>query len=376
MQGGWVADRPRLAIFLATSGHSGVDRVMTNLIEELARRGVPVDLVQISNHGPFFATLPAGVRRIELGTAHVGSSFLPLARYLRQERPAALLTDKDRVNRIALWARHLTGIPTRLGVRLGTTVSENLARRGWLDRRLQYASIRLFYPWADAILVPSQGAADNLARVGHLDPRRISVVPSPIAGDRLLAQAAEAVAHPWFEDPVVPVVLGVGELCARKDFATLIRAFALLRTARPCRLTILGEGRKRTQLESLVRDLGLEADVAMPGFVPNPYSYMARAALFVLSSRCEGAPVVLMEALALGVPVVSTDCPSGPREILHDGTVGPLTAIGDHADLAQAMAATLANPPSGDELRAAAEPFTVAASADRYLGALGLDSPV
>ncbi|HEX9668011.1 MAG TPA: glycosyltransferase [Thermoanaerobaculia bacterium] len=370
-----MADPPRLAIFLATSGHSGVDRVMTNLIGEFARRGVSIDLVQIANHGPFFATLPAGVRRIDLGTAHVASSFGPLARYLRRERPAALLTDKDRLNRMALWARRLTGVPTRVAVRVGTTVSENLARRGWLQRRLQYASIRLFYPWADAILVPSQGVAEDLARAGRLDPRRISVVPSPIAGERLRAQAAEPASHPWFDDRGVPVVLGVGELCARKDFATLIRAFARLRGERPCRLIILGEGRQRPQLESLVRELGIDRDVALPGFVPNPYADMARAALFVLSSRCEGAPVVLMEALAVGVPVVATDCPSGPREILRDGTVGALAPIGDDAALARSMAATLAHPPAAAELRAAAAPFSVAASARAYAAALGLELP-
>jgi glycosyltransferase involved in cell wall biosynthesis len=366
---------PVLAIFLATSGHSGVDRVMRNLIIEFAGRGLTIDLLRIANHGPYLDEIPPGVHLVDLGTAHVSTAFWPLARYLRRRRPAALMTDKDRVNRMALWARRLTGVPTRVAVRVGTTVSENLARRGVVKRWLQYASIRLFYPWADAILVPSHGAADDLARVGRLDPRRISVVPSPIAGERLLAQAAEPAPHPWFDDPAVPVVLGVGELCARKDFATLIRAFARLHAERPCRLMILGEGRQRAQLEALVRELDLEADVAMPGFVSNPYAYMARAAMFVLSSRCEGSPVVLMEALAVGVPVVSTDCPSGPREILHGGDVGPLAPIGDDVALARAMAETLAHPPTATELRAAAEPFSIGVSADRYLAAVGLEPP-
>ena len=361
----------RLAIYLATSGHSGVDRVMSNLIEEIARRGVPIDLLRIAGHGPHLREVPPGVRMIELGAAHVASSFWPLVSYLRRERPAALLSDKDRLNRFALWARRLSGVSTRVAVRMGTTVSENLAKRSRFDRWLQYASIRRFYPWADAVLVPSQGAADDLAAIGGLKPLKIRVVPSPIVNERLFRQADEACPHPWFGDAGEPVVLGVGELCERKDFATLLRAFVLLQRSVPARLVILGEGRKRAELEAQARAAGVADRVQLPGFVANPYAYMARAALFVLSSRCEGAPVVLMEALACGVPVVSTDCPSGPREILQGGQLGPLVPVGDAAALAEAMRTTLLAPPDRALLQQGAAPFRASASAERYLAALG-----
>jgi len=364
--------KPVIAFFLATSGHSGVDRVMTNLITEIAGRGYPVDLLRIANHGPHFKSLPENVRLVELGTAHVNSSFRPLLRYLRQTRPAALLSDKDRLNRIVLLARRFAGVDTRVAVRMGTTVSENLAKRGWFDRALQYFSIRRFYPWADAVLVPSQGAAEDLIRIGSLPPDKVRVVPSPIVNDRLYRLAEEDPGHPWFSDPSVPVVLGVGELCERKDFATLLQAFALLRQKRPARLIILGEGRKREALLELAKQLEVAEDFTLPGFHPNPYAFMARSALFALTSRCEGAPVVLMEALACGTPVVSTDCPSGPREILQGGQLGPLVPVGDFQALAAVMEEQLAAPVSRSQLRQGAEPFRVSNSADRYLDALGV----
>lgn len=363
----------RLAIYLATSGHSGVDRVMSNLISELAGRGVSIDLLRIAGHGPHLREVPSGVRIVDLGTSHVASSFWPLVRYLRREQPEAMLSDKDRLNRYALWARRIAGVSTRLAVRMGTTVSENLSKRGRIDRWMQYTSIRRFYPWADAVLVPSRGAADDLIAIGGLDPDKVKVVPSPIVNDRLVLLADEQCSHPWLNAKGIPVILGVGELCERKDFATLLRAFALVNNSLPARLIILGEGRKRAELEALTEELGVAGVVSFAGFQANPYAFMSRADLFVLSSRCEGAPVVLMEALACGAPVVSTDCPSGPREILRGGKLGRLVPVGNVEELATAMLATLQSPPDRQLLRLGAQPFLASISADSYLAALGLD---
>lgn len=367
-----ITNNDRLAIFLATSGHSGVDRVMKNLIGELAARGLAIDLLCIASHGPYLEAVPAGVHIIDLDASHVNTSLLSLISYLKRQHPKVLLTDKDRVNRIALWARRLAGVSTRVAVRIGTTVSENLARRSWLHRQLQYYSIRRFYPWADTIIVPSEGAAQDLARISGVGRDRIQVVPSPIVSPTIKRLAREPVDHPWLVPDGPPVILGVGELCARKDFATLIRAFSKICQQLPGRLVILGEGRQRKRLMKLVRDIGIEEKVSLPGFVTNPFAYMSKASLFVLSSTCEGAPVVLVEALALGVPVVSTDCPSGPREILQDGRLGPLVPVGDANALAQAILATLDNPLDAQLLKSGAAPFSVATSASQYLAALGL----
>jgi len=362
---------PRIALFLATSGHSGVDRVMRNLCDEFSRRGLRVDLLHVAGHGPYLDPVPEHVRIINLGSAHVHTSLIPLVRYLRRERPEALLSDKDKVNRTALMARWLARVPTRVVVRIGTTVSKNLERRGAVQRWVQVLSMRWFYRAATAVVVPSEGAADDLAQVAKLPRSHIRAVPSPIITPRL-EQAAEADPHhPWLGAPEWPVVLGVGELCARKDFATLMRAFASLRAKQPCRLILLGEGRQREKLEALARELDIGEDVDLPGFVDNPYAYMARADLFVLSSICEGAPVVLMEALALGTPVVATDCPSGPAEILEGGRYGTLVPVGDAAALAEAMGATLDRPPERRSVQAASDRYRAEVSADHYLDVLG-----
>lgn len=361
----------KLAIFLATSGHSGVDRVMKNLISEFARRGLVVDVLHIGNHGPYLKKVPASVRIVELGVCHVNSSLLPLVRYLRREHPYALLSDKDRVNRLALLARRLAGTETRVAVRIGTTVSENLARRGWLHRQLQYLSIRHLYPWADAIIVPSRGAAQDLANISGIPLDRIHVAPNPVVSPTLFKLARETSPRMGLTPAEGPVILGVGELCARKDFSTLIQAFSKVRQFRPCHLLILGEGRERSRLEALAEKLGLRGDIEMPGFVENPYAYMARADLLVLSSNCEGFGNVLAEALAIGLPVVSTDCPSGPREILQQGRFGPLVPMRDVDALAAAMVATLDNPLKPHVLRSAAMPYSVEKGADQYLTVLG-----
>ena len=367
-----------LAVFAATSGHSGVDRVLRNLVPAIAAQGLRVDVLGIAGHGPYWPEpLPQGVRHVALGARHVNSALPALVRYLRKTCPQAMLSDKDRVNRAVIIARAFAGRHdgrrTRLGVRLGTTVSVNLASRGPVERLLQTWSMRTLYRYADAVLVPSHGAADDLARHAGLPRERIRVVPSPILGPDMAGRAAAPLAHPWFHDPAIPVVLGVGELSERKDFATLVRAHAQLVRRRPCRLVILGEGRRRAELQQLAASLGTAEHVELPGFVANPYPYMAAASVFALSSRWEGMPVVLIEALALGTPVVATDCPSGPRELLDAGRLGELVPVGDATALATALARTLDAPPARDALIAAAQPYRVERSASAYLAALGFE---
>jgi glycosyltransferase involved in cell wall biosynthesis len=365
----------RLAILAATSGHSGVDRNLKNLIPAFAARGVAVDLLHIKDHGPRLESIPPSVRVVELGTSHVNTSLAAVVRYLRREQPDALFSDKDKVNRIALAARALARSPTRVIVRLGIHVSTNLANRNWLQRITQTSSIRYFYRFADAIIVPSHGVADDLAVLGRLPRDRISVLPNPIVTAALAPLAAQPVDHPWFADHTVPVILGVGELSERKDFASLLRAFARVRQTRRCRLLVLGRGRQRDSLQALANELGIGEDVALPGFVDNPYAYMHRAAVFVSTSHLEGSPNALTEALAVGVPIVSTDCPSGPHEILDGGRYGRLVPIGDVDAIARAIGETLDRPPDRGVLRAAAQRYTVEHSATRYLETLGFDIP-
>jgi glycosyltransferase involved in cell wall biosynthesis len=229
---------------------------------------------------------------------------------------------------------------------------------------------RTFYPWASSVVAVSRGAADDLARTSGLPRDRVQVVYNPVITPTMIALAGQTPDHPWFAPGQPPVILGVGRLTRQKDFPTLLRAFAEVRRRRAARLIILGEGEDRSALEALARELGVAGDVALPGFRDNAMAYMARSALFVLSSAWEGLPTVLIEALAAGTRVVSTDCPSGPREILEDGRLGLLVPVGDPAALAEAMIDTL-DQPAGPPPLASLTPFTRDAAVDHYLHLVG-----
>lgn len=360
-----------VALFLATSGHSGVDRIMPLMMAEFLRRGIRVDLLHVRRHGPLLASVPEAVRVFDLGTRHVSTSLPALVHYLRRERPDALLCDKDRVNRVGLIGRCLAGTPTRVVVRMGTVVSASLRCHSLPNRWMRRLSLRVLYRMADAIVTPSRGAATDLANTIGVPVSHVTAIPNPLVGSHMFALADEPAGHRWLKRPE-PVILGVGELSPRKDFATLMRAFAWVRSQRPCRLLILGDGRERSKLEALSRTLELRNDIDLLGFVPNPYAYMSRASVVALPSRWEGLGNVLVEALALGVPVVATDCPGGPREVLDDGRVGALAPVGDVQALAEALAATLDRRPDPALLRSAARPYHIASSATRYLQTLGL----
>lgn len=361
-----------IAIFISFSGDGGVEKMVSNLARGFLDAGYRVDFILIKAKGSHLEQIPTGARVIRLNAKTSMLSLLPLVRYLRAERPAALLAAKDRAGRVALLARRLAGVPTRIVVRLGMNLSASLAGKSRLAKATRYYPIRWLYPWADAIVTVSQGVADDIVQVSRLDPERVHVVANPTVTPELHRLAAEPLADDWFAAGGSPRVLAVGRLTAQKDFMTLLHAFAQLRRQRDGRLLILGEGPLRGRLEQELARLGLQDCVRLPGFSNNPYAYMAQADLFVLSSAFEGSPNVLKEALALGAPVAATDCPSGPREILQDGHYGPLVPVGDATALAEAMAAVLAAPPARERQTAAVADYTLAASTRAYLEVLGL----
>ena len=241
---------------------------------------------------------------------------------------------------MAITANELSGATTRVAVSVHTTLSEAVPNVGNLRGRLVRYCVQLFYPLAYAVVAVSQGVAEDLICTTRIPESKVRVIYNPVVTPELFVRASEPLDHPWFIPGEPPVVLGVGSLRGAKDFATLIRAFALLRKEYPARLIILGEGQERPQLEALVRELGIEEDVILPGFDENPYNYMKQARVFVLSSQREGLPTVLIEAMALGTPVVSTDCPNGPREILEGGKWGTLVPRGNPEELAKAILAS------------------------------------
>lgn len=324
----------KICIFVATSGHSGVDRYVKNLAPELVRQGVAVDILKVRNHGPYFeATIP-GLNIIDLKAKSVYASLPEVVNYLKREKPKALLSDKDRVNRTALIAQKLSGVKVKVFVRSGTTVSIDLQHRNWLDRQLQKLSMGKLYRLADGVIIPSQEAAKDFAAFTGFPYERIQVLPLPLLPKSFTTQRPE---HIWFKEDSPPVILGVGELCERKDFATLLRAFALVREKKNCRLVILGRGKQKEKLENLAKSLNIDDDVDFLGFQNNVYDFMRYSQVFAFSSKWEGFGAVLTEALACGTPVVSTSCPSGPRELITKRNLGSLVEIGNAEELAKEL---------------------------------------
>jgi glycosyltransferase involved in cell wall biosynthesis len=222
------------------------------------------------------------------------------------------------------------------------------------------------FPRAHAIVAPSQGAAENLARVTGIPRDSIEVIDNPVVSASLISKSRLPTDHHWLAGNI-PVVIGIGRLTRQKDFATLLRAFAVVRRQRPARLIILGEGEDRPALADLAMNLGIADDVDLPGFVANPYAILSRAALFVLSSRWEGLPGVLIEALACGTKVVATDCPSGPREILDNGAYGQLVPVGDDKAMAVAILRAITGEFVAADTATWIERFDVDPNVNRYL---------
>jgi glycosyltransferase involved in cell wall biosynthesis len=362
-------ERP-IAFFLPSVRGGGAQRVIVNLVQGITERGIPVDVVLATAQGVFLGQLPAAARLVDLGAGRLVRSLLPLARYLRRERPRYLVSSMSHANLIALWAARLAGQATPVMVTVHNTMSQSTPERGGLGGALSSRLLRMFYPWASSVVAVSRGAADDLARTSGLPREQVEVVYNPVITPEVLAQARQEPGHPWLSAGELPVILGVGRLTRQKDFPTLIRAFAEVRRQRPARLIILGEGEERAELEALIGQLGVAADVALPGFRDNALAYMAKSAVFVLSSAWEGLPTVLIEALAAGTRVVSTDCPSGPREILQGGRLGAMVPVGDAPALTLAIAAALDR--SVDSVPSEAlKPFTLDAAVDHYLQLIG-----
>jgi len=375
--------RSVIALFVASLRGGGAPRQAVTLANAFAAHGHITHLVVIQPEGSLRKAISPRVRLVPLQfrllrlplvrdvrRIQVVASIPALVRYLRHERPDILLAAASHVHRAAVWGRCLARTETRLMLR----VSSHLSRSAWNTKRwprpLLPVFARLFYPWADGFIANSEGIARDLSRVTVIPRERIAVIPNPVVTPELEERARAPLDHPWFRTGQPPVILGVGRLATAKDFPTLLHAFARVRARRPVRLMILGEGKRRGGLTALAGQLGIADDLELPGWVENPCPYMVHSAVFVLSSAWEGLPSVLIEAMACGCPVVSTDCPAGPAEILEGGVYGPLVPVGDAAALAKAIESVLDRPPDRERLRTRASHFSVDRVADRYLEAL------
>lgn len=342
---------------------------MMDIATELADRGVPVHLVLVKAEGQYLDLVPDGVRLVDLNSHRAAASLLKLVRYIRREQPVALLSTLTQASVIALVGKLMLRGQLRVVTRIANTYSEELAS-GSFKHRLALKLLSNLFPVADGIVTVSQGVADDLIETHPTIGNSVTTIHNPVVKSGIAEQAECPVGHAWFKPVADPVVLSVGRLAPAKDHATLVRAFAEVLRTRQARLVILGEGTERSSLLQLAESLGVSQYVDLPGFKINPFAYMSKASVFVLSSRYEGFPNVLVQAMACGTPVVSTDCRSGPMEILEDGKWGSLVPVGDQQAMASAIIATLDSAIPRECILSRASEYSVDAAIDRYLEVL------
>jgi glycosyltransferase involved in cell wall biosynthesis len=358
--------------------------MMVNLAGGMAGHGAEVHLVlKDAPNLPFIADIArhlenGSVRVFPLQTAGRTDLKKALAAYIAGQNPDALLSARIRNGHdlaVSVCRQMQTG--TRVYLRIATHVSRRGHNQSWFRRLRERRSLCRAASRADGIISVSRGVAADFAGLCGIDPAEIRVLPNPVVAGHLHQMAQEPLCHPWFAPGEPPVVLGAGGFRNQKDFPTLLRAFARVRETIPARLVILGTGRLKHRMISLARSLGISADMHLPGFVQNPYAYMARAGVFALSSRWEGSPNVLVEALAVGTPVVAADCPGGPREVLEDGFYGRLIRPGDPGKMAEALLQALKERPERKRLmQGALHRYSARSSAAAYLCAFGLASEI
>lgn len=330
-----------IAVFLPSLRGGGAERVFTNLSNELVRRGWKIDMVLVRAEGKFLSDVSQKVQVHDLSSPRTLRSLFRLREFLEARRPRLLVSALPHANLVALWAVAFSNWKMPVVLTEHNNLSKTSLHASRRTAPILPILMRCFYPRADAIVAVSSGVARELITCLRLDPERIQVIYNPIVCPNILRKADEPVSHPWLLEKRDKVILAAGRLTKQKGFDTLLRAFAVVRRTIPAKLIILGEGEERKSLHNLAVQLGIGDDVDMPGFADNPYSYMRAADVFVLSSRWEGLGSVLVEALAVGTAVVSTDCPHGPSEILQGGKLGRLCAVDDVDAMAKAILETL-----------------------------------
>lgn len=368
-----------IAFFLQQLRGGGVPRMTLNLAEELTRRGIRVTVLPAMSGGVRAGDVPKDVELIVLDQGalarrvagiraskwRVVAAIPGLASFLRRARPDGLVSADHWANFSAVVARSISGSNARLMLTQRVPLSVRAQQQPVLGRLA-----RRLYPRADAIVGVSEGLAEDLREQLPAARDRISTIYNPVVTPDFASRASGDPIHRWLRAPGPPVLLSIGRLTRQKDYPTLLRAFASLHRDRKLRLIVYGEGPDQSALEALAAELGVGDSVDFAGFVPDPLPELSHAAAFVMSSEWEGFGNVLVEALACGCPIVSTDCPSGPAEILDRGEFGRLVPVGDAEALAAALGSVIDEPCDRERLRRRAGDFTVEAAADAYLRTL------
>jgi glycosyltransferase involved in cell wall biosynthesis len=352
----------RAAIFIPTFASGGAESTMVILARELQARGYEVDLLVKSKAGGLSQSIPDSLRIIEFNVSTMRYTLRKLISYCNKEVPVAIVSAMELPNLISVIAGLFARQRPKTIVSIHSILSKQKPIYGRMIDRILFG---ILYRLSDKIVCVSNTCAQDAIRYLGLPRAKVRVIYNPVFRPEILEKAKERISYAWLDDKPAIKILSIGRLVTEKDQKTLIKALKLVRERYDAQLIILGEGPLRSELLQLAQSLGLEQDVSLPGFVQNPYPLISQADVFVLSSTLEGLGNVLIEALACNCPVVSTDCPGGPREILDGGQYGHLTPVGDHAAMAEAILSVL----SGDKRLAPPEwleKFCLESSVDQY----------
>ena len=361
----------KIAILLPNLGGGGAERISLDLAREFAWAGHEVEFVLLRAEGEFLPEAEkTSIAVVDLGIDRIRRLPRALSAYLSRSRPDALIATMWPLTPLAVLARILSGHRCRLMLAEHNMLSIQYEKHGWLHRLILRLTMALGYRGADAVLGVSEGVVDDMARLAALPARRLHVVHNPIAQPAMSDAVTLEKADKLWGVPRGDRILAVGRFKAQKNYPLLLRAFAKLPSIRDARLMLLGTGEEEAELRALAGTLGAADRVIFAGFQPDPAPFYRTADLFVLSSDHEGLPTVIIEALACGLPVVSTDCPAGPAEILERGKYGALVPMRDESALAEAMATALAQNHDPELLRARAQDFSSERAAAHYLALL------
>lgn len=387
------------AFFLRRLDRGGAEGVLLDLARGLVARGDRIDFLLGKRGGALEGRIPEGVQIVEIGEPgllealpsllrlpirdwrDVAAAFVPgnprllrsagrLAAYLDHAQPDALLTTLRAGNITSIWAGSLARSACRVIVREANNMSAEQDGESKPFKRAYPRFVRNWFGRASHVIAVSEGVSDDLVSAAGISRDHIATVPNPVDANRVRALAKRPLPEIWPAPEAGPVIMTAGRLVKQKNHALLVRAFAHVRKSVPARLVIFGEGDQRAVLEAQIDELGLADAIQLPGSIDNVYPSMTAAAVFVLSSDWEGFPNVLVEALACGTRIVSTDCPSGPREILRDGDFGTLVERGDDVGLARAILAALAAPADPARQHARANDFSLERAVESYRNVL------
>jgi glycosyltransferase involved in cell wall biosynthesis len=345
----------------------GIGRNLINLAAAWLDAGIEIDLLIDHRRDTDMSGLPAEVTVLESGGSHPISGIPWLVRYLRRRRPAGILTPVPRHTLWALRAKLISRVPASVVANVHNNYLMTLNTMRPSKQRSRLRLLRRHYPRCNAIVPVSRGAARAFAQLTGIPQDRLTPIPNPVVIPSLLARAAQPVDHPWFDQQSIPVVIWVGRLEPPKNVGLLLDAFDLLRAHIRCRLAIVGRGSEESALKIRAQASPYHDDIAFLGYQDNPYRFIRCSTVLALSSNWEGFGNVLVEAMALGIPAVSTNCPSGPAEILEDGRLGPLIPVGDAAAMAEGIKRCLHDPIPPAVLIDAAQQYRSDRVAQRYL---------